>query len=309
MTRGRIAVTAVGVLTVAAVVVLVGVVARGWWRGEGGAYAPVRTLVRTQVSPARSLFGQVLTAQAEVIVDPRLVDPASVDLKADLRPFRIRSAVRRVVDGPGRSVIVDFRYAIQCISRACVPRGLAGRARGAATAEQLNPAQATARERDGHALELRVAWPVFGVQSRLTADEIAFSTPQAAATLTPTPVSWAISPNLLGAFALGGAALLLLGAGWLVASVVRGDTRAFRGPRIPSHLTPIERALALAEHAAAHGEVAESRKALERLAVELRRRRAVVEAGSAERLAWSERGPSPETVAELAEEVRSNGAR
>ena len=120
---------------------------------------------------------------------------------------------------------------------------------------------------------------------------------------------WAIAPGLLGGVALALAALLILGAGWLVASVVGGDTRLVRARQIPAHLTPIERALALAEHATAHGEVDESRKALERLAAELRRRRAVTQADDAERLAWSETDPSPESVAALATSVRSNGAR
>jgi hypothetical protein len=101
----------------------------------------------------------------------------------------------------------------------------------------------------------------------------------------------------------------VLGAGWLVAAAVAGNTRLVRTRRIPAHLTPIERALVLAEHAAAHGEVDESRKALERLAEELRKRQAGAQADDAERLAWSESGPSPETVAELATSVRSNGAR
>jgi hypothetical protein len=189
------------------------------------------------------------------------------------------------------------------VTRACLPAAK-GRA---ADAQQLKPAGATYRTRDGRTVTTPVKWPIFGVQSRLTADEIALSTPQVAKDSTP-PVSWAIAPGLLGGVALTLAALLILGAGWLVTSVVSGDTRLVRTRQIPAHLTPIERALALAEHAAAHGEVDESRKALERLAAELRRRRAVTHADDAERLAWSETDPSPESVAALATSVRSNGA-
>jgi hypothetical protein len=109
--------------------------------------------------------------------------------------------------------------------------------------------------------------------------------------------------------ALGAAVLLVLGAGFLVATVVRRDTRLLREPRIPAHLSPIERALVLAEHAASHGEVPESRKALERLAVELRRRGVGGEADEVEQLAWSEDAPSEQAVAQLASAVRSNGAR
>jgi hypothetical protein len=82
-----------------------------------------------------------------------------------------------------------------------------------------------------------------------------------------------------------------------------------RTPRIPAYLTPIDRALALAEHAAANGEVDESRKALERLSIELERLRPAPYAEAAERLAWSKADPSRASVSELAREVRSNGAR
>lgn len=305
LTRGRIAVAGVALVTVVGVVVLMAVVAPGWWRGEGGTYAPRKTLVHAAVTPARSLFGQVLTAHAQVVVDSRRVDPTSVDLNADLRPFHIRSESHSVTRGLGRAAVIDFRYELQCVTRACVPLGKGP----GAEPFQLKPAKATYRGRDGQAFTARVAWPVFAVQSRLTADEIAMSTPRIAQGSAPPPVSWATSPNVLGGLSLVSAILLTLGAGWLVASVVRGNARPLRARRIPAHMTAIERALALAEHAAAHGEVDESRKALERLAAELRRHRAETYADDAERLAWSESGPSPETVAELATSVRSNGAR
>lgn len=304
LTRGRLAAAAVGLVTVVAVV-LTAVVARSWWRGDGGTYAPKKTLVHTEVTPARSLFGQVLTAHAQLVVDPRRVDPASVELDVNLRPFQIRSETRRVTRGLGRAAIVDFQYDIQCVTRACVPHQKSP----GAEAFQLKAAKATYSGRDGKAFTLSVDWPAFGVQSRLTPEEIALSTPQVANGSAQPPVSWAVSPGLLGGLALVVASLLMLGSGWLVASVVRGDMRPLRVRRIPAHLTAIERALVLAEHATAHGEVEESRKALERLAEELRRQRAEGYANEAERLAWSERGPSPETVAELATSVRRNGAR
>jgi hypothetical protein len=304
LTRGRLAAAAVGLVAVVAVVVLTGVVARGWWRGDGGTYAPRKTLVHAEVTPPRSLFGQVLTANAQLVVDPRRVDPASIELNVDLRPFQIRSESHRVTHGLGRATVIDFQYDIQCVARACVPHQ-----KGAgAESFQLKAAKATYRGRDGKTVTLAVVWPAFGVQSRLTAEEIALSTPQIASSSAQPQVSWGLSPGLLGGLALVGASLLMLGAGWLVASVVRGDMRPLRARRLPAHLTAIERALVLAEHAAAHGEVEESRKALERLAEELRRQRAGAFADDAERLAWSERGPSPETVAELATSVRRNGA-
>jgi hypothetical protein len=305
LTRGRVAAAAVALVALAAVVVLLAVVGPGWWGGDGGSYAPKKTLVHADVTPAHSLFGQVLTAHARLVVDPRDVDPASVDLNVNLNPFHIRSESHRVTRGLGRAAVVDFTYEIQCVSRACVPFGTGK----GALVEQLKAATATYRTPGGAKGSVQVHWPVFGVQSRLTAEEIGLSTPEAAPGSAQPPVSWAISPGLLGGISLAVAALLVLGAGGLVASVLTRDDRLVRVRRIPAHMSAIERALVLAEHATAHGEVDESRKALERLAEELRRKRAGSHANDAERLAWSEGGPSPETVAALATTVRSNGVR
>jgi hypothetical protein len=305
VTRGAIAATLVALVSVAAVVVFAGVVAPGWWRGDGGSYAPKRTLVRTSITPTRSLFGEIVTARADVVVDPGVVDPASVELAADFKPFRVRSDSRRVMPGVGRATIVRFAYELQCVSRKCLP---VENDRGA-TGFQISPTRVTGRTRGGRKVTANALWPEFGVQTRLTGDDIAFSTPQIDEPFQAAHVSWAVSPNLVGGIAIGLAGLLVLAAGWLVATVALRNGRPLRILRIPSHLTPIERALLLAEHAASRGEVPESRKALERLAVELRRSGVAGHADEAEQLAWSEREPSRERVAVLADAVRSNGAR
>jgi hypothetical protein len=154
-----------------------------------------------------------------------------------------------------------------------------------------------------------VVWPAVAVQSRLTADEIGLSTPKAMARAAPAAVTWRVAPRRLAAASFGAALLLTLAAAWLIVTVVRRNLRLVRTPRIPAHLTPIDRALVLAQHAATNGEVDESRKALQRLAIELRRRQEESQAKAAERLAWSASGPSRATVDELAQSVRSNGAR
>jgi hypothetical protein len=217
----------------------------------------------------------------------------------------VRQESRRVIDGVGHAAIVRFTYELQCISRACLPLA---RDRGA-TGFKISASRATLRTHDGKTVHARVEWPGFGVQSRLTDADIALSTPVIDSGFEAPAVTWRVSPDVVGGVAVALAALLVLGAGWLVASVVLRDGRPLRTLRIPSHLTPVERALVLAEVATSRGEVPESRKALERLAVELRRRGGATEAGEAEQLAWSERAPSEESVAALAASVRSNGAR
>jgi hypothetical protein len=305
MTRGRLAALVVGVVTLAAVALFVGLFARSWWQGDGGSYAPKRALVRTSVSPQRSLFAQPITVRADIVVDPRTVDVSTVELAPKFKPFRIRSESRSTAAGLGRASVVTFLYRLQCVSRECLP---IDRNRGA-TEFRISPAQATFTGRNGRRLTARVVWPTFGVQSRLTDSDIGLSTPTIGPPSAPPAVTWAVSPALLGGTALAVAILLVLGAGYLVATVFLRDRRSLRRPpRIPSHLSPLERALVLAEHAASLGEIPESRKALERLAVELRRGGVAGRAEEVEELAWSEEAPSEEEVARLASAVRSNGA-
>ena len=307
MTRGRLAAGVVALVAAAGLAVAAVFVA-GWWSGDGGSYAPRHVLVRTSVTPKRSLFGQVVTASVQVVLDPRRVDPRSVVLTGRFAPFSLRSeseSRRRV----GRAQLLTFRYALQCLSAACLPRPAKGKALGAATAFQFRSARLRATGSDGRRLGYAVRWPVFGVQSRLTPQDVALAEPKMESPLVAPPVSWRARPVVLGAVASVLAGLLALGAALLVGRVALADGRPLRVLRIPAHLTPVERALRLAEHAAHAGETDESRKALERLAVELRRRGAAGHAADAERLAWSPARPTTERVAELAATVRSNGAR
>lgn len=307
VTRGVAVAAAVAVVAVAAVAVVAVGVAR-WWQGGGGTYAPRRVLVHTSVTPTRSLFGQPLTATVRVVVDPARVDPGSVAVTTRFAPFAVRDE-RDDVRHVGRADVLSFAYTLQCLSAGCLPRPATGRSKGAATAFQLHVARVTARRRDGRAISVAARWPVFGVQSRLTAQDIAYSQPQIEAPLSAPAVTWRASPALLAALASALAALLVVGAGGLLASAALRDGRPLRALRIPRNLTPVERALRLAEFAARRGETDESRRALERLAIELRRRGETRHAAEAERLAWSQLRPTESTVAELAGEVRSNGAR
>jgi hypothetical protein len=297
-TRGEFAAAVVALVALIGLVAAL-VVGHGWWSGRGGTYAPRRAIVSTDV------FGEPLTALARAVVDPRVVDVRHVALRADFKPYSVRDESRRVRDGLGRAAIVEFSYTIQCTARPCLPRG--GGRTAAAEIVRLPRATLTLPQRAGGSVTRNVSWPAAAVQSRLTGDEIGLSTPHAVRRTAPAAVTWRIPPRLLGGLAFAGALVLALAAAWLIATVVRRDLTLVRALRIPSHMTPVDRALALAEHAAANGEVDESRKALERLAIELRRREAADQADNAERLAWSERDPSEASIHQLAEAVRSNG--
>jgi hypothetical protein len=307
VTRGMLAAFLVVLVTIAGLAVVVAVFGRGWWRDDGGAYAPRTLVAKTHVTPSSSLFGDPLTASVDVLVDGRTIDPATVDLEPDFKPFVIRSQTSRILPHVGRAKLVRLTYTIQCVTAACVQLVEPPKSSKDTEAVRFGPAQLSALTRDGAVTKRTITWPPFVVHSRLSATEIALSSPKVDAVFTPPAVSWRVTPNLVGALALSAGVVLLLGAGLLVATLALGDDRRFRLLRIPSHLSPVERALRLAEHAAARGEADEERKALERLAVELRRSGAPELAGRAGQLAWSEGEPSLETVGELAQAVRSNG--
>lgn len=308
MTRGRLAAGGAIAVALLVVVLVVAIAAPRWWRGTGGSYAPKNLIVRTSVTPRRALFGDLLTARVAVVLDPKRIDAASVDVTARFRPFMVLdewSSSTRI----GRAVERTTTYTLQCIQRACLPgRSGGGRARVAAASLVFPQVHVSAVRANGSHVRATAAWNAVGIQSRLTAHELALQEPKAEAPLSAPRVTWRVSPNLLGGIAIALAAMLVLGAGVLVASALLRDARPLRVLRIPAHLTPIERALLLAEHAARAGETAESRKALERLAAELRRRGAVITADDAERLAWSEADPTADGVGALAQEVRANGA-
>jgi hypothetical protein len=108
-------------------------------------------------------------------------------------------------------------------------------------------------------------------------------------------VSYAVRPEVLGWGAIAVAVALLLVGGWLVAGVVRGR-RQLRRLGIPAHLTGVDRALALLEHARVERDVAGERRALERLALELQKDGRPELSLTATRLAWSKDGPRDEAL-------------
>jgi hypothetical protein len=299
----------IGAVAVAAVLVLLLAYGQRWWQGDGGSFAPAKPVARATVSPRSALFGDTLKAQVELLVDPRQVDPSSIELAPVFAPFKIVSELRSQGDGPGRSQVVRFTYAIQCLSVECVPLMVQGKGAARETRSiQLRPPRVTAKAPNGLAVRIPVTWPTFVLHSRLSGPEIEIATPEVAPTFTPPKPSWRVTPDTAGAAALVLAVLLVLGAAWILIAPLARDSRRLRVPRIPKHLTPVERALRLAEHAAVAGEPEEERKALQRLAVELERQGSVELAGRAGRLAWSEGDPTPDTVGALAGDVRGNGA-
>ena len=272
------------------------------WRDRGDGTPPRALTARSAVEPGYTLFGDVVTLHAHVVVDRNALDSGSVAVDARFTPFRLLSQTRSVRAAGGADRI-DFAFRVQCVSLDCLHEAGLIEESGAvqATPIRLRGASVTAERRDGTRTSVALAWPAIVVHSRLTPGERIEDTTRAGAFPTPAP-SYTVSPDLVGWLGVAlGLVFALAGAG-LLANAVRGKAVPLR-LRIPGHLTPLDRALALVRDAAERDAAAEERRALERLAAVLRRSGYTQLAGAAGRMAWSREQPAATTVEELVDEV------
>jgi hypothetical protein len=300
----ELAALSIGTLAVAGVLLLLGVYAPRWWSGAGGTYAPRAIVASARVDPAYSLFGDLLVLRAHIVVDDRAIDPGSVALESRFSPLRVVSEARHLRRLGGRAATIDYVVRVQCVSLECL--GASGRAEesGAirSTPIRLRTARVVAERRtDGFRTSVPLKWPQILVHSRLTPIEVKTGEPGLGSFPAQT-LSYAVSPDRLGGLLVGAGALLALAAGFLLAGAVRGTPVSLR-LRIPAHLTPLERALALVRVAAHDETPTEARKALERLAAELRRSGHRELAQNAGRMAWSAQDPSPTALEGLVDDV------
>jgi hypothetical protein len=266
-----------------------------WDEGQGGTFGVRSLLVTTSVDPEGALVGDPVSARASVLVDSDAIDPATVRLSARFAPFGLVRTERAVNEEVGRAALVEVTYTLQCVTVDCL-YAMEHVVDGRTVARPIRLRRGTlrARTRNGSVERVSFNWPRVNLRSRLDEQTIDLLETRPAAFRRPD-VSYAVSPSSLGWGATGVAVALLLAGGWLVASAVRGR-RLVRHLRIPAHLTGVDRALALLEHARATGDVAGERQALERLALELRKEGQPELSMTATRLAWSKDGPRDEAL-------------
>jgi len=282
-----------------AVVVVAGGVLTLFLR-SGSEPAAVRGLVaRATMAPVGGLFGDAIDADVEVALDPARVDPDSVLVAVDFGPLDGPALAAPERTRAGRSERLRFHYRLFCLRDTCRPRG---RQREVT----LAPALVRYRLVDGTSRRVSLAWPgpiVLG--SRLSAaDEVR---PIFRVREQPLPaVSYRFRPAVVAALAYALAALLAVAA---VAVLAREAGALVRGrePDRLAGLTALERALALLAVAVAEGGTAQQRRALDRLARELRWSGDDELAAAARRLAWSRERPSGERVAALAAAAAAKG--
>jgi hypothetical protein len=279
---------------------------------SSSALAAPSGIVRSEVtlSPGPYLFGQRITADVEVLVNKKVVDPRSLQVQTRFFPYAFVVAPKRTETDDGSVADVRYHYVLDCNTLQCVTGGLQRRI-------VFTPAHVRYRDHAGHTASRSLAWPAIREVSRVgndqirpaTATQARFSFPQdpllqfPASAVAPSP-SYRLSPLALGLLLLGLAAGILVAA-FFVARPVLALVRRKRDPS-GAELSPLDRALGAVEGAArreAGG--AEHREALALLARELRRAQLPDLVRSARKLAWSEQAPSASASRELVAEVRT----
>ena len=267
--------------------------------GEEGEDAPVLggelLTASTSLEPQGHLFGERVTARLDIVFDAARVRADSIKGRPRFAPYTVvsRSEQRESFENVAR---IRQEYVLECLGARCLApkRGFFDFASVALEyVTRLGPGvQPTSAE-----------WPELRVASRTGADDLeglrlradVRDLPSVSYGLRPA-VAAAIGYSLAVLFALAGLALVARG---LNAPALLGEALARRRAR----LSPLERALALVRRATERGELDGSRRALERLAKELRRTREADLAETASRLAWRRDQPSGASVDPLSTEV------
>ena len=291
------------VVAAAALAALVAAGAGAVWalRGEDdrpGRFDPFEA--RVSLSPRTHLFGDPVTAEIAIELDRDAVDPRSVRVRTRFAPYAV---VRRDVDQRTADDVVSllYRFSLLCLRPACLAQ------QRLPVAIELDPVDVRYRLHRGASRRRTLPWPRSEIGSRLGTVELEsldLSRPWRAS-LTPPPPSYRADPRLVAAAVYGAALLLAAFALALLAPAVRRALRVAPRRKDPlAGLPPLERALVLLQRALAAGTPEEQRKALDRLARELRRHGDVELAHAAGRLAWSPPAPAGDELGALTGRVR-----
>ena len=282
----------------------------------------VRPTVRADLQPRTHRFGETVKATLELVVSSEKLEPTSISATggrgSGLRrgdsgpvgafdPYEIVDTPTRTVERIGGLTVVLYTLRVRCLSAECLPDGeskeFAFPAPGFIWSTEAPPGR---RFADRLLDERRAggSWPALTVVAGVADEEIEGSGWRSALATLPTP-SARISPRRLEAGLLSGAGALVLAAAALLGTVARRELRRREDALVTVDTAPppLEQALRLVETADGHGD--RSRIALETLASELRRADRFALADDAQRLAWAERVPQSEAVAELAASVRA----
>ena len=278
--------------------------------GLPGSGLPVEGIeARGSVEPRNILFGDVIRARVDVVLDRRRVDPDSVRVSTEFVPWEIVGSQVRARSDSGPLTRLRTTFTLRCTSSPCLPTNNA-------SALEFSPARLSYTVPGGapgarEAIE--VDWPLLLVSSRFAAanaegPDIGSALWRADLETFPA-ASYRVSPTLL-VVVLAVLAVLLAGAGAALVFVAiprrRPETEPEPEPEpepLPV-LSPLEQALELLEDAGRADGVEDRRRALELVAEVLDLEHPDL-ARAARTLAWSEDDPLVEQTSGLATRVRT----
>jgi hypothetical protein len=284
-----------GVVGAVILAVAAGLIAWNAWDKGGGPGLGEEPIVGTALlTPEQHLFGDAVHARVELIVDTKRVDPDSVEIGANFEPYRELRPVEVTRSEDGAITNLRYDYVIGCLVSRCLPRGTGRVEIGGVAVNYL-------RRGESEPSAATVEWVPIRAAGRI--DPNALEQAALRSDLRDLPsASYRVSPRTVELVALALAVLFAVGAAILILRLLPLDRIATRlGARFVDKRSPLEQALALVRESAASGSAEEERRALERLAVELRRTRNPALAGDASRLAWSQ--PVPAAIDPLSDEV------
>jgi hypothetical protein len=268
---------AVAVLAAAAVLLL----ARG---GPAPGITPTAPIaVRASLDPNAVQFGDPVTARVTVALDRDAVRAGTLRVTPDLGPLTLLSAPSTTRTTTGRLETVSITQRAACLTAPCLARAIA-----------LPRVQASVTARDRTETTASAAWRRLRIGSRVTAKDLASSSPRFAAETAPAPPSYRVAPGTAATILAILAAVAAAGAAALTVPLLRRRRPAVAGDELA-------RALRLVREAEARP-VPDQRRALALLARLLRSKdRSLGQAASD--LAWSEPAPEPPEVEALVTDV------
>jgi hypothetical protein len=295
LTRGRLyGLLAAGAVLLALLAALVAW--QVWDSPEGPALEQEPIAASALLLPEQHLFADAVRARLELVIDRKRVDPATVDVGANFDPYRNLRPPQRIRDDSGPLTRIRYDYVLACLRAACLPKGN-GRLELPGAALQFKvkgtPGLQTAT----------VEWPPISAAGRIDPKQLEQSALRAELRDLPPP-TYRVSTLGVQLIALLLAVLCFAGAAILALRFLPLDRMAARlGRHRADRRSALERALAKVRESTDGGRPEEGRRALERLAHELRSVRNPELAGSASQLAWSEPPPAESGVAPLSQDV------
>lgn len=277
---------------------LLGVLAWRMWdtSEEGSLTEPIA--VNGTIGPQQHLFGDPVRARVEVVLDSEQVDPETVRLRANFAPYRPLQPRRQSKSTSGPITRIRYDYELTCLTFRCLPLGQRRFELKNATVEYRTRAGGSAKTVD-------VDWPTLTATGRISRTR--YWEAQMRSEFTDVgPPTYRVSPRTVEIVAIvlavifGAAALALI-----LRLLPLGQIAERLGLKTVDRRSRLERALARVQETATSAERPdEGRRALERLAHELRRVRNPELAGAASRLAWSRDFPADGRLTALTGDVR-----